>query len=647
MRELRERVITHSLEERPERTVRERVREAASADQPSPEEKSAAKRPVAKRRKTAAGVATQTSESTSAQENRLEGKERQSEDRLERMADAPLGAPLPASPRMARTFQNTTTAQTAKPAADTVAQAAFYSRPRIQASQGAAGAAAAAAGTSSQSVNGRQLHEKSGRSVKLMGKALKLGGRGLKTAARAGLREGKETATQGDNGQTPEQQVIGKAGKQVKRVAQATGSVVAKQTAKITVRAARVLVKLAAKAVVAAFNALVALVGSTGGAVLIVILLVVMVAAVVASPLAVFFGGSVDGNSSLTEVVQTVEGEYTGRISQIVEDADADEVEYNYTGSADNDRVDNWRDVVAVWSVVTAMDATNPDDVVTMDETRQNRLREIFWNMNTIQSKVEVTETETEPAGSEDTPEPSATPSTTPAATAPPAPPHQTPIMNARAAVAASPSPTGTFAQPKRKLILTLTSRSWDDVEDDYHLNDEQQAMLQELMSKAYFKEFATLLGIDPTTGLSPSDLVDLINNLPYDDIGAEIVKVGLTRLGDPYSQPKAGQGDYVDCSYFARWCYRQVGIDVLPRTAAAQAKYCYENDLTIAKEDLKPGDLIFFDGNKSRWMEIGHVAIYAGDGMIVDASSSRGQVVYRKLWSSGQVMYARPYAKR
>jgi len=43
--------------------------------------------------------------------------------------------------------------------------------------------------------------------------------------------------------------------------------------------------------------------------------------------------------------------------------------------------------------------------------------------------------------------------------------------------------------------------------------------------------------------------------------------------------------------------------------------------------------------------MNITHVAIYAGDGMIVDASSSRGEVVYRKLFS-GHVLYARAYAQ-
>ena len=123
-----------------------------------------------------------------------------------------------------------------------------------------------------------------------------------------------------------------------------------------------------------------------------------------------------------------------------------------------------------------------------------------------------------------------------------------------------------------------------------------------------------------------------------------QIVQSALTRLGDPYSQSKAGQEDYTDCSYLSRWCYREIGVEI-PRTAAAQAKYCVDNGLTVNKEDLRPGDLIFFSlYDNDRYMDITHVGIYAGNGMMVDASSSNGQVVYRPVFG-GQVLYGRPNA--
>jgi hypothetical protein len=43
--------------------------------------------------------------------------------------------------------------------------------------------------------------------------------------------------------------------------------------------------------------------------------------------------------------------------------------------------------------------------------------------------------------------------------------------------------------------------------------------------------------------------------------------------------------------------------------------------------------------------MNITHVGIYAGDGKVVDASSNRGQVVFRDLFDANkQVMFGRPH---
>ena len=120
------------------------------------------------------------------------------------------------------------------------------------------------------------------------------------------------------------------------------------------------------------------------------------------------------------------------------------------------------------------------------------------------------------------------------------------------------------------------------------------------------------------------------------------VVELAMSRLGDPYSQGMAGQDKYTDCSYLAKWCYSQLGIN-LPRTAAEQAQYCEENGMAVSRENLQPGDLVFFShGSNGRYKNITHVGIYAGNNMIVDASSSNGQVVYREMLG-GQVSYGRP----
>lgn len=132
--------------------------------------------------------------------------------------------------------------------------------------------------------------------------------------------------------------------------------------------------------------------------------------------------------------------------------------------------------------------------------------------------------------------------------------------------------------------------------------------------------------------------------DLPRSEYGETVVELAMSRLGNPYSQSLRGTGSYTDCSYLTMWCYRQLGI-MLPGTAAEQARYLVENQLTISKEDLQPGDLVFWSYKPNgRFMNITHVGVYAGNGMVVDASSSKGKVVYRNLFDSNkQVLYGRP----
>lgn len=98
------------------------------------------------------------------------------------------------------------------------------------------------------------------------------------------------------------------------------------------------------------------------------------------------------------------------------------------------------------------------------------------------------------------------------------------------------------------------------------------------------------------------------------------------------------GQGRYIDCSGLIQWCYAQVGISI-PWTAADQAKWCVENGKVIDPSTAAPGDLIFYQSSSARvsnrYENIGHVGIYAGNGMMIDASSSKGCVVYRAVYGA------------
>ena len=76
------------------------------------------------------------------------------------------------------------------------------------------------------------------------------------------------------------------------------------------------------------------------------------------------------------------------------------------------------------------------------------------------------------------------------------------------------------------------------------------------------------------------------------------------------------------DCSYFVQSVYQEAyGIE-LNRNSRAM----YEKDvLAIRKEDLREGDLVFFDINGEG---ISHVGIYLHNNLFAHASSSRGVIV-------------------
>lgn len=144
---------------------------------------------------------------------------------------------------------------------------------------------------------------------------------------------------------------------------------------------------------------------------------------------------------------------------------------------------------------------------------------------------------------------------------------------------------------------------------------------------------------------ITPEELEELYHDLPDGVKGSEIARLAMSRLGDPYSQEKRGQGKFTDCSYLTMWSYRKIGISI-PGTAAEQARFCVNKNLTVAKKDLVPGDLVFWSHRPNgRFMNITHVGVYAGNDMVVDASYSKGKVVYRNLFDSNkQVLYGRPH---
>ena len=171
-----------------------------------------------------------------------------------------------------------------------------------------------------------------------------------------------------------------------------------------------------------------------------------------------------------------------------------------------------------------------------------------------------------------------------------------------------------------------------------FALSDDQKILATEYASNLHLFLYDVIYQVKINSSLRPGET------------GTQAVELGLSKLGTPYSQELRNQDGYFDCSSFTYWVYNQLGISLElsgSNTAAAQGRYIVENNLAVAFDTLAPGDLIFYSfETNNRYMNISHVAIYAGDGKVIDASSSSQEVVYRPIYNTERIMLCgRPYS--
>jgi len=107
----------------------------------------------------------------------------------------------------------------------------------------------------------------------------------------------------------------------------------------------------------------------------------------------------------------------------------------------------------------------------------------------------------------------------------------------------------------------------------------------------------------------------------------AAAVRAAATRLGLPYVWGATGPGTF-DCSGLTMWSYRQAGVNI-PRTSRQQ----YSGLPRVPVSRLLPGDLVFWADGASP-SSIHHVAMYLGDGLMIQAPKAGDVVKISAVWS-------------
>ena len=401
------------------------------------------------------------------------------------------------------------------------------------------------------------------RPAQAMGQTAKATGRGAKGTIKSAQRTVK-TAQRTAKGTVKTAQHTSKTAiktadhtaKSAQKTAQATA-----KAAKMTAHAARAAAKTAAatakaaakgisatiKAIIASVKALVAAIAAGGWVAILAIVIICLIGLIVGSCFGIFFSGEDSGTGqTMPAVVREINQEYEGKLDEIKNGTAHDALEMSGSRAV-------WPEVLAIYAVKTTTDPDNPQEVATMDDSKKELLKEIFWAMNEISHRSE-TATITQTVETDD---------------------------GAGNIVEEEVEVTTTT------LYITVTHKTADEMADAYNFTADQRAQLAELLAEENRSMWSSAL-----YGIGVGD--------------GEIVVVALSQLGNVGGQPYwswYGFNSRVEwCACFVSWCANECGYldaGVIPKTAGCISGSNWFKDRGLWQDNSyepRPGDIIYFD---------------------------------------------------
>jgi cell wall-associated NlpC family hydrolase len=147
----------------------------------------------------------------------------------------------------------------------------------------------------------------------------------------------------------------------------------------------------------------------------------------------------------------------------------------------------------------------------------------------------------------------------------------------------------------------------------------------------------ASLAGVPTFLGRQQITLPDV----PTNTLGGQAVALAYQYLGIPYVWGGANPSGF-DCSGLTMYVYRQLGIKLGHYTG-----FQYYEGRRVPREQLEPGDLVFFHANSAGVPQ--HEGMYIGDGAFIHAPHTGDVVRVSSLFDTryalSYVGAVRPYA--
>jgi len=176
--------------------------------------------------------------------------------------------------------------------------------------------------------------------------------------------------------------------------------------------------------------------------------------------------------------------------------------------------------------------------------------------------------------------------------------------------------------------------------EDDNELCKSLESYLDEVITEIQREEIRSLYLFIKYGFTSTNNITGIPGEAFDDEVFAQLMSEATKYIGRPYvwggSNPTTG----FDCSGFVCWSYTQSGVYNLPLTTAQEI---YNQCAPVSKDELKPGDLVFFHSTYVTSSAVTHLGIYVGDGQMIHCGTPIG---YASLSSSYWVKHFYGYGR-
>ena len=452
----------------------------------------------------------------------------------------------------------------------------------------------AASRSSAQTVRGA---EQTARTVKRTARSTE---KSVKSSAKGTVKTAQKSVKTAQNTSKAAIKTTQASAKAAQKTAQATVKAsqravqVAKATAKATAAAVKAAVKAtiaAVKAIIAGTKALIAAIAAGGWVAVVVIIVICLIGLLVGSVFGIFFSGEDSGNGmTMQSVVREINTDYDTRIDEIKNSTTHDVLEMSGSRAV-------WKEVLAVYSVKTTTDPDNPQEVATMDDSKKELLKNIFWEMNEISSRTE-SKTETQITETDDG--------------------HGN-IVQTETTV------TRTY------LYITVSHKTAEEMADKYNFNADQRKQLTELLADENNSLWSQVL-----YGISVGD--------------GEIVSVALSQVGNVGGQPYWSwygfNGRVEWCACFVSWCANECGyIDsgVIPKFAGCvNGVQWFKERGQWQDRNFEPsaGQIIFYDWDDENGQdgEADHVGIVerVENGNVYTVEGNSGDACRQRQYAVG-----------